>query len=160
FSLEDEAPARVVIGRIRPEEIDAHAVEFLSAIGREGLQGFVALTVLALVSQHRGEIRVVDKAPHPDPQLGLEGIRILTESIVEESYPHRPPGSEGTESLSKIERSRLTDTPRERIGPIFGSVEITHLLVVGVDDNSPPCIDLVSSKRHHGPAGARIATHA
>src|SRR5262249_10358297 len=112
--LEDETPARDMIGGIRTEEIDPHSVELLSAIGRQGLQGFVVLTVLALLSQHREEIRIVDETLHPDPQLGLEGIRILTESIVKQSYSHRLLCSDRTASLSQIERSRLTHAPRQR----------------------------------------------
>ena len=37
--LEDEAPARLVMGGIWPEEIDPHPFQFLGAIARE--RGFV-----------------------------------------------------------------------------------------------------------------------
>ena len=75
------------------------------------------------------------EAPRSLSQLGLERLGILSKRVVEKSHLQRRPRPDRLARQGQLQRPPLPHPPRQRIGPVFRSVEIAHAPVVGVEDN-------------------------
>ena len=125
-----------MIGGVWPEEIDPHPCQLLSAIVREGLDAFVVETPLVLPAKHHAEFRFLRQAPRSFLQFDHERTGIFAEAIVKKSNLSRRPRTDWPARQGQFQRARLPHQPRQRIGPIFRSVELTHAPVMGVEDDA------------------------
>ena len=154
------APAGLVIGWVCPEEIYPHPFQLRGAIARERLDGFVVETFLVLPAKHHAKFRIAGEPPRSFPQFGDESPGIFAEDVVKKSHLPRYPRTDRLAGHGHRQRSPLPHPPRQRIGPIFRSVETAHAPVVGVEDNPGPRIDVVRRQRQHSAAGSGIAAHS
>src|ERR1700730_2337155 len=122
-----------------------------------GLDGFVVETPLVLLPKHHAEFWIPGEACRPLPQLGLERRGVLAEGVVEKSHLPRRPRADRPAGQGQLQRPPPPHPPRQRIGPVFRSIETAHALVMGVEDDARPRIDVVRRERQHCAAGSGIA---
>src|SRR5271165_6552594 len=149
-----------MISGVRPEEIDPHLRKLLGAIARKGLDPFVVATLLALRPKRQAECRILSEMLRSLPQLGLKRFGIHAEGVVKKSHLLRLPRADRLAGLGQLQRPRLSYPARQRIRPVFRSVEIAHAPVVGIEDNPRPRIDAVRGERQYCAPRSGIAAQS
>ena len=109
-----------MIRGIGAEEVLRHAGEFLGAIRGERLAALIGPPPLPLGREHRSEVAVVRQFLRPANDSHLELAGIITEHVVDEVDLPGVTRANGRQPVGELERGPRADTPRERVGPVFG----------------------------------------